>query len=71
MSISMEFAREVARNPELAADFGQEALQYVLGEYDKLTGNQRKCPYCGSSNVIMFDSNEDKCMDCKQLMAGT
>jgi hypothetical protein len=34
--MNLEFAREIAENPELADDFGREALQYVLELYDDM-----------------------------------
>jgi exoribonuclease II len=32
---------------------------------------ERECPYCKSKNVIMFDSDNDICEECRRWFPGT
>ena len=32
---------------------------------------KKKCPFCNSTNVIMFTSDDDMCNDCGKSFSGT
>jgi ribosomal protein S27AE len=34
------------------------------------TKKERVCPLCGSTNIIMFDSDNDYCNKCKTYFSG-
>lgn len=37
----------------------------------KETKYKRKCPHCGSTDVVMFDSDNDMCNKCGKYFPGT
>jgi ribosomal protein S27AE len=39
--------------------------------FAKLQKKERECPYCGSNNIIMFDSDNDICEDCRRYFPGS